>query len=179
MRNWVLGAALSIAVLAGCGAEPNSEAPEAAPTASDPRKNTTAAEAAAMFPQEELPNGAPKAPVTGGCVIEFCEVDKASFSRRDWPKAWQGDYAAQRNVAYCRATGCNGAVETNGAEACAWRSIIIVAHVGSTIDSDTANLKSDCDQLDDAGMAVAITTAENIYSRIYDKPMPKAARSSQ
>ena len=131
--------------------------------------------AEAMYPVHPLPKGAPAAPTTGGCVTELCEVDRASFGRKDWPKAWQGDYQAQRNVAYCRSTGCGGAVETNAAEACAWRSIILAAHVGTANDTDAANLRMDCGKLDDAGVAVAINNAQSIYPRIYDKSMPAEA----
>lgn len=125
-----------------------------------------------MFPQEVLPKGAPAAPVSGLCMQESCEVNRIQFSRRDWPKAWQGDYQGQRNAAFCRSTGCDGAVETNKAEACAWRSIILVAHVGATDDTDTRNLKMDCGDLDKAEAAVATGTANQIYEKIYSKPMP-------
>ena len=172
MLGKIFSAVVCAVLLVSCGSEPPSEQrkAEAGATAT----GITPAEAAARFPQEDLPEGAPNPPVTGVCLKDVCEVNKAEFERRDWPKAWQGDYSAQRNVAYCRANGCDGAVETNRAEACAWRSIIIVAHVGTTHDGDTANLKMDCGELDDAGIAVAISTAENIYGRIYKKPMPKA-----
>lgn len=170
----LLAASFAIAILAACSEEPAPPAEHSIRSSSDTA--TAAAEAAAMIPLEKLPAGAPPAPSTGGCAAELCEVDKASFVRRDWPKAWQGDYAAQRNVAYCRSTGCNGAVETAAAEACAWRSIIVVAHVGVANDTDTGNLKIDCGKLDDAGIAVAITSAENIHRRIYGKPLPTSDR---
>lgn len=149
-----------------------SEEPKTAPVA---KKWTAAqqAEAEAAFPQEKLPAGAPPAPTTGMCMLDMCDINKVQFVRRDWPKAWQGDYQGQRNVAFCRSTGCDGAVELNKVEACAWRSIILIAHVGATDDTDTTNLKTDCGALDEAEGKVAAGTSKLLYEKIYGKPMPK------
>lgn len=116
---------------------------------------------------EKLPKGAPEAPVTFDCQDELCVGSKAQFERHDWPKAWQGDYAGQRNVAHCRSTGCNGAVEINQAEACAWRALIIEKHAATTTDGDSANFKADCGKLDAAGAASASAKAEELLKHIY------------
>lgn len=166
--RFVFGALAAFALLSGCG---SSEDPK---EGAKPTLDAKAiAEAEAVWPQEKLPAGAPPAPVTGLCMADTCEAMRAQFARRDWPKAWQGDYQGQRNVAFCRSTGCEGSVATNKVEACAWRSVILVAHVGETDDTDTRNLKSDCGGLDDAEATIATGTAKQIYEKIYGKKMAR------
>lgn len=164
-------AMLAVAMaLGGCSDAPGEQAEK--PSTSTEWTATQQAEAEKMFPMETLPKGAPAAPVSGACMQESCEVNKVQFARRDWPKAWQGDYQAQRNVAFCRSNGCEGAVASNKVEACAWRSIILVAHVGATDDSDTQNLKADCGNIDQTDAAVATGSARQIFEKIYGKRMP-------
>jgi hypothetical protein len=114
-----------------------------------------------------LPPGAPPAPVSGFCSSNgICETNRAKFELQDWPKAWRGDYQGQRNVAYCLASGCEGAVKVNQFGACAWRMIILASKHDDADDSDVSNLKLDCEKLDDVGMAAAHARSQDIFSRI-------------
>ena len=126
--------------------------------------------------REALPTGVPEAPVGGlDCLDVHCAVARAQFDRRDWPRAWRGDYQGQRNAAYCRSSSCGGAVQVNLAEACAWRAIILQAHPTKTDDTDSANIRMDCGKLDQAGIANAIGKAETIYHQIYSRKLDRAA----
>lgn len=53
-----------------------------------------------------------------------CEFGMASFPA-DYRKAIQGDYLAQKNVAYCFESGCYTAVKRNAQLACAWNIVIM------------------------------------------------------
>ena len=105
-------------------------------------------------------------------MTTLCATSQVIFANRDWPKAWQGDYQGQRNAAFCRSNSCDGAVQLNQAEACAWRAIILAAHIDESNDTDSTNLNIDCGKLDEAGAALATTKAESMFRRIYGKDMP-------
>lgn len=142
------------------------------PTAvASPTNTPTSIEEA--IPEEKLPNYAPPVPLTGFCVQDGCEELQKTFARRDWPKAWQGDYQGQRNAAFCRSNSCEGAVQINPVEGCAWRIVILQAHVDESDQTDTANLNIDCGKLDGTARAAAMQKAESIHQRIYNKPLPK------
>lgn len=128
--------------------------------------STAIADAEKTYPAIALPKGAPPAPVTGFCRDEMCEVTKVQFVNNDWPKAWAGDYQGQRNAAFCRATGCRGAVQIDHAEACAWRAVILARHPRESGDMDTASLKTDCAQLDAAATALAQLKAQDMERSI-------------
>lgn len=104
-------------------------------------------EAEANWPKTPLPKGAPEAPITGACSDDICITTQVQFANSDWPKAWSGEYAPQRNAAYCRKTGCRGAVQVNVIEACAWRMLILASHTMEVDDTDTANFEMDCNTL--------------------------------
>lgn len=51
-----------------------------------------------------------------------CEYARAQFIA-ELPQAYRADYQAVRNVSFCLATGCDGAVRVDPRESCAWRTI--------------------------------------------------------
>ena len=104
---------------------------------------------------EKLPEGAPEAPVTGMCANPTCESNKLRFTQRDWSGAWRGDYQAQRNVAFCRSTGCDGAVQLNKIEGCAWRMVIARTQTAKSDDTDASNLRNECGKLDQTAQDMA------------------------
>lgn len=171
----IIGAAALFA-LSACGEQSQPEPDEKIASSEKEWTADDKSEAEAAFPLVALPAGAPPAPVTGACFNRMCEANKIQFSRQDWPKAWLGDYQGQRNAAFCRSTGCDGAVETNKVEACAWRSVILAAHVGKTNDTDTQNLKTDCGALDEAESVVASGTAKQISAKIYGNESPRVRK---
>lgn len=173
MKRWLgAHACAAILLLSACGQQPQKE--QGKPTSSSGKEWTASDKAAAeaAFPLVKLPVGAPPPPVTGACLDRMCEANKVQFIRQDWPKAWQGDYQGQRNTAYCRSTGCDGAVTTNKVEACAWRAVILAAHVGATDDTDNNNIKRDCGALDEAEAALAAKTSNALHEKVYGKKMP-------
>jgi hypothetical protein len=155
---------------------PVAPSPQAKPVAASAAPAKLVSSSHADLPAIErvaLPEGAPPAPSTGFCPDnELCEVHRATFERRDWPKAWKGDYQGQRNVAFCLANGCDGAVAVNRVAACAWRIVIIGAAHDEAGDTDATSVGIDCGKLDGAGRAAATVKAQALFKRIYRKPLP-------
>jgi hypothetical protein len=121
---------------------------------------------------EELPTGAPSAPTSGFCTTTACASDVVFFERRYWPLAWSGDYQGQRNVAFCRQSGCDGAVQINVVEACAWRVIIVTANAMKADSGDTSNVAQACNNLDESAKLLATNKANQMYQIIYGRNMP-------
>jgi hypothetical protein len=128
--------------------------------------NTARLEAEKSFPKEALPQNAPAAPVSIVCAEEFCEVKRVEFANRDWPRAWRGDYQGQRNAAYCRSTGCDGAVLLDKIEGCAWRFIINMDNAAKADQSDSANFKNECGRLDAVDLDLAARKADTYHALI-------------
>lgn len=168
MRNYLI-AAFGL-MIASCGSgdpsPPPSESPRSSSAVSDSQLAKAARDAAAWATPQPLPKGAPEAPTTGFCTTESCEEYRVTFANRDWPDAWNGNYQGQRNVAVCRAMGCDGAVQINLVEACAWRSIIVEMQPEHTDDTDAENLKNDCGKLDAAGRITAERKREALLARL-------------
>jgi hypothetical protein len=171
-------AMLGIVLLLGWCTSPAPEQPaeitgssitDTAPSPSREQLDAAAQKAESNWPRVALPAGAPAAPLTAFCLTEMCEAAKAQFGRNDWPKAWSGDYQGQRNAAFCRANGCDGAVQVNQVEACAWRTVIVETQPELTEDTDANNFKIDCGKLDPAGMATAARKAEDMLARLKGK----------
>ena len=174
------GTVLLLLAVIGSGEQPPADAvrsaepaPLAIAAATPPVPVPTPVTIEEATPQEKLPAFAPPAPLTGFCIVDGCEVQRKTFARRDWPKAWQGDYQGQRNAAFCRGHGCDGAVELNPVEACAWRVIILQAHVDESDQTDTSNFNIDCGKLDAPAQLIARQKAESIHERIYKAPLSK------
>lgn len=104
---------------------------------------------------------------------KWCEATLATFKAKDWPGAWRGDYQGQRNVSYCLSTGCDGAVKENGVGGCAWRIIIMASGSPKVDDTDTQNHKLYCGRLTDVERAAAHAQAEQTFSAIYGRKLPK------
>ncbi|MDD1499775.1 hypothetical protein PVA19_15235 [Agrobacterium sp. CNPSo 3708] len=104
---------------------------------------------------------------------ELCETQKTQFAK-DFKNANAGDYAAQRNVAFCLAKGCDGAVPVNQINACTWRMIIQGAPNHKT-EADRWSYDADCGSLSNTDRKAALSQAEKLYKRVYRKPLPLEA----
>lgn len=100
-----------------------------------------------------------------------CEATKQSF-REWWPAANAGDYGAQRNVAFCFSTGCDGAIGVDVERGCAWRMVIAASDSPEVGSGDMANLENDCGRLGRKGQANASAQAKRLYRQIYGRQMP-------
>lgn len=90
-------------------------------------------------------------------------------------KAWQGDYQAQRNVAFCLSDGCGGMVVQNRSLGCAWRMIIIGSGSPKVDSTDTGNLKVYCGGLDAAERSAAQAQAAAIFRAVYKREIGPVA----
>jgi len=107
--------------------------------------------------------------------VEWCEQGRAMFIAQ-YPSAFARDYQAQRNVAFCFSTGCDGAVVVKKPLGCAWRIVILASGSAEADASDEGNFASDCGtrRLDDRGFATAVRQARALFLEIYGEPLPKA-----
>ncbi|UXS34015.1 hypothetical protein FY152_17815 [Agrobacterium tumefaciens] len=96
---------------------------------------------------------------------------QASKIANDWKKANKGDYASQRNIAFCFKDGCGGAIETNFVSACAGRMIIQAADNNKDV-ADRWSFDADCKSLTNSDRRTALGEAEKLFKRIYGKQMP-------
>lgn len=104
---------------------------------------------------------------------QFCESSQDQF-KKWFPKAYEKDYQGQRNVSYCLATGCDGAVQQNRPLGCAWR-VVIIASGSSRVDStDTGFFDAYCrNRLSSSEMAQMRSQADALFRQIYKRPLPK------
>lgn len=111
----------------------------------------------------------------GGGDINWCALDRDEF-RSDYPKAYNKDYQAQRNVAFCFDTGCNGAVIAKRSLACAWRIVILASGSPRVEDSDHRNWRYHCGRkaLDEIAFATAVRQAQGLFAEIYGGTLPPA-----
>ncbi len=90
--------------------------------------------------------------------------------------AYRGDYQAQRNLAFCLITGCQGAVTVDKALGCAWRTVILAAATSEVDATDTSNLqlcRSDLTRIEDAA---AISRAGKLFMTVYGKTIGREWR---
>lgn len=125
----------------------------------------------------KIPAKVPAAPVRAFCMQggddeKICEANILEFEKKDWPRAWGGDYQGQRNVAYCLAEVCMDAVPINKVLACAWRQVIQMSGDIQVGQGDLKNLELNCSRLDGDSRAAARAQAESIFRTIYKRPMP-------
>lgn len=123
-------------------------------------------EARKMFDIIPLPKGVDLPPITGSCSDTMCATSQVQFAEADWPAAWQGDYGAQRNVAYCLITGCAGAVQIDKSAGCAWRAVILEINSDEAGDGDAANMEAECGDLSPVQRQLAISKAEKIAAKV-------------
>ncbi|MFT0861660.1 hypothetical protein [Ancylobacter sp. G4_0304] len=93
----------------------------------------------------------------------------------DNKRAWKGDYAGQRNVAYCLSSGCGGLVIQNKALGCAWRIVIIGSGSPKVDAGDISNIKYECGRLDAAEASAAKAQAATIYRTVFKRELPAVA----
>ncbi|AYM13063.1 hypothetical protein At1D1108_34370 [Agrobacterium tumefaciens] len=90
--------------------------------------------------------------------------------------AYKGDYQAQRNIAFCLFTGCQGAVIVDKALACAWRTVILAAATSEVDATDTSNLQACKNDLTPTENAAAVSRAGTLFKSVYGKPIGRQWR---
>jgi|GEM_PF-2671543 len=90
--------------------------------------------------------------------------------------AYEGDYQAQRNVAYCLISGCQGAVIVDKALGCAWRTVILAAATSEVDATDTSNLKACQNELSPIENAAAVSRAGKLFKSVYGKTIGRQWR---
>jgi hypothetical protein len=100
---------------------------------------------------------------------ETCEATKQQL-KQDWRKAIAGSYEAQRNIAFCLSSGCDGAMTVNPIDGCAWR-MVIQASPAKKQNTELRSYRQDC-RLGNADRRQALAKAEDMYRSIYKKQMP-------
>lgn len=107
--------------------------------------------------------------VTGN---QNCEANRMQF-RNEYPKAYARDYQSQRNVSYCLASGCDGAVTQNRPLGCAWRIVIIGSGSPKVDSTDTEFFKAYCiGRLNEIEVAQMRAQAGALFKEIYKRPLP-------
>lgn len=142
------------------------QAPAEVKTASASEIELAQKEARKAFKIRPLPNGVELPPITGSCSSTMCASSQVQFAEADWPAAWQGDYQAQRNVAFCLISGCDGAVQIDKSSGCAWRSVILALNSQSATDLDAANIETECGDLTPTQRQLAISKAQKIAAKV-------------
>lgn len=103
----------------------------------------------------------------------WCEISQKDF--KEWyPKAYARDYQGQRNAAFCLSTGCDGSVERNDLEGCAWRMVILGSGSPRIDSTDRMAYATYCgaNRLSNAQRADALRIAESLFKRLYRKDLP-------
>ena len=108
----------------------------------------------------------------GAANPERCKWQVTTFTE-DHASALVGDYQAQRNVAYCLKSGCDGAIRQEPVTACAWRIVILASGSFSVDASDEGNFNVDCGALSSSQQRRALTQAGTLYKAIYKKSLPR------
>ena len=105
---------------------------------------------------------------------KLCNANRAQFER-EFPDAYAGDYQAQRNVAFCLLSGCDGAVRVNRTLGCAWRRVILLSGSPKVDQTDISNYEWLCtDKLSRVERATSEAQAAAIFEAIYKRPIPPA-----
>lgn len=107
----------------------------------------------------------------GAADIGQCKRAHAALAK-DQRLAWSGNYGAQRNLAFCLATGCSGAVVPNRVTGCAWRFVIIAAVHGEADASDIGNIVHDCGRLSPDERAAAREQAGRLFQAVFKRSFP-------
>lgn len=103
------------------------------------------------------------------------DTDKTCMFERNtlleqWPKALAGHYPSQRNIAFCLADGCYGAVSVDPVMSCAWRIVILASGAKDIEKSDHDNYMLGCRMaLSTAEQAEAKKTAWDLFYAIYGR----------
>jgi hypothetical protein len=96
-----------------------------------------------------------------------CESTRKTWTT-DFDDAIAGRNAAQRTVALCLSTGCDGAIRIDRMLGCAWLRVAIGSAPGGISGSDTINLQRYCSlpYLDDAGQQAAAVEATSLLQML-------------
>lgn len=95
----------------------------------------------------------------------LCQMDQLTLLR-EWKAAHEGDYGAQRNVAFCYRASAGCGIVPDRVQACAWRAVIIDAADPEMHEGDVSNFETDCGQLSQAGRVAADAQAARIKGLI-------------
>lgn len=90
-----------------------------------------------------------------------CEHTRDSW-KVDYEEAIAGGYRAQKHVALCLSTGCDGAIQPDKMLGCAWRMVIAEANHALPDSMDFTNLSRFCgtDYIDEKGKLAAASQAK-------------------
>jgi hypothetical protein len=99
---------------------------------------------------------------------DMCLEDKARITI-DFAFAYKGLYQAQRNMAYCMLSTCNGVLFENKNLGCAWRIVIAASGDPEVDDSDASNLDFCLNKLSDSERLVAKAQAGRLFKLIYKR----------
>lgn len=99
---------------------------------------------------------------------ELCNLQSAS-TLKDLKAAYKKNYGAQRNVAFCLSTGCDGGVQINETLGCAWRIVILASGSLEIQSGDHSHLKICLNKMDGAQLATAKAQAASLYRTIYKR----------
>ena len=91
--------------------------------------------------------------------------------------ALAGNYAAQRNAAFClRTAKCGGVIFPRMIDACAWRMVILGSGHRAVNPSDVENYQDECvAALSADERATALFRADQWFRRIYKRELPLEA----
>ncbi|MBQ0819813.1 hypothetical protein KBI52_06210 [Microvirga sp. HBU67558] len=92
--------------------------------------------------------------------------------------ALAANYTAQRDAAYCLKTAkCEGVIFPRMVEACAWRIVILGSGHHWVNESDIENYQDECvSSLSAQEQGAALAQAEQLFKRIYKRPLPPLNR---
>lgn len=99
---------------------------------------------------------------------ELCRHSSAT-TLKDLKAAYKKSYDAQRNVAFCLTTGCDGGVQVNETLGCAWRIVILASGHPNVIDGDRSNLKSCLGKMDGSKLATTKAQSASLFRTIYKR----------
>jgi hypothetical protein len=94
-----------------------------------------------------------------------CVYDQVTLTL-DAPFAYRGVYQAERNLAYCLSTGCDGAVQPNPILGCAWRIVITSSGSPKVDQTDTDNLETECGRLSSVERDAAQSQATQLSKHV-------------
>lgn len=88
--------------------------------------------------------------------------------------AMAGNYAAQRNAAFClRTAKCGGVILPRPIDACAWRMVILGSGNRAVNPSDVENYQDECIvNLSSVERETALYRADQWFRRIYKRDLP-------
>lgn len=140
----------------------------------EPDMFNTPEKAAAIIAKHQsdaMPDG--YIPTLGFCETDACKSAQAQLLL-EFPLAYSGVYQAQRNVAFCLSSGCEGAFVRTPLLGCAWRFVIVASGNVEVDASDVSNMKSDCgpNRLGAVERSVARAQAETLFRLVYKRPFP-------